>query len=138
MPTRLQGVTLIELLVVIVIVAMMASASVPSYRRYVLRAHRVEAKTALLNLATAQERFYLQNNGYAGHSALATAPPDGLGLPGTTGNGWYTIAITAASATATAAGAQTADGDCTTFTIDSLGVRGATERGGTPSTTCWN
>ena len=143
MPTRPQGVTLIELLVVIVIVAMMASASVPSYRRYVLRAHRVEAKTALLNLATAQERFYLQNNGYAGHSALATAPPDGLGLPGTTGNGWYTIAITAAnatafSATATAAGAQTADGDCTTFTIDSLGVRGATERGGTPSTTCWN
>jgi type IV pilus assembly protein PilE len=143
MPTRPQGVTLIELLIVVVIVAITASAAVPSYRRYVLRAHRVEAKTALLNLATAQEKFYLQNNGYAGQSALATAPPDGLGLTGATGNGWYTIAITAASttafsATATAAGAQTADGDCAIFTIDSLGVRGATNRDGAPSTACWN
>ena len=143
MPTRPQGVTLIEMLIVVVIVAITASAAVPSYRRCVLRAHRVEAKTALLNLVTAQEKFYLQNNGYAGHSALSTAPPDGLGLTGTTGNGWYTIAITAASttafrATATAAGEQIADGDCATFTIDSLGVRGATNRGGTPSTACWN
>ena len=143
MPTRRQGVTLIELLIVVVIVAVMASTAVPGYRRYVLRAHRVEAKTALLNLATAQEKYYLQNNGYAGPSALATAPPDGLGLPGTTGNGWYTIAITAASstafsATATAAGAQTADAACATFTIDSLGVRGATDRGGTSATECWN
>jgi type IV pilus assembly protein PilE len=143
MPTRPQGVTMIELLIVVVIVAITASAAVPSYRRYVLRAHRVEAKTALLNLATAQEKFHLQNNGYAGPAALATAPPDGLGLTGTTGNGWYTIAITAASttafsATAMAAGAQTADGDCATFTIDSLGVRGATNRGGTSATECWN
>lgn len=143
MPTRPQGVTLIELLVVVVIVAIMTSAAVPSYRRYLLRAHRVEAKTALLNLAAAQEKFYLQNNGYAGDSALATAPPDGLGLAETTGNGWYTIAITAASTThfsamATAVGAQSADDACATFTIDSLGVRGATDHGGTPSTTCWN
>ena len=143
MPIRPQGVTLIELLIVVVIVAIMASAAVPNYGRYVLRAHRVEAKSALLNLATAQEKFYLQNNRYAGHSALATAPPDGLGLTGTTGNGRYTIAITASSttafsATATAAGTQTADGDCATFTIDSLGVRGATDRGGTAATACWN
>ena len=140
---RPQGVTLIELLIVVVIVAIMASAAMPNYGRYVLRAHRVEAKSALLNLATAQEKFYLQNNRYAVHSALATAPPIGLGLPETTGNGRYTIAITASSttafsATATAAGTQTADGDCATFTIDSLGVRGATDRGGTAATACWN
>lgn len=143
MPTRPQGVTLIELLIVVVIVAVTASAAVPSYRRYVLRAHRVEAKTALLNVVTAQEKFYLQNNGYAGHPALATAPPDGLGLPGTTSNGRYTIAITAASttafsATATAAGAQAADGDCAILTINALGVKGATDRGGATSTVCWN
>ncbi len=143
MPTRSQGVTLIEILIVVVIVAITATAAMPNYRRYMLRAHRVEAKSALLNLATAQEKFYLQNNRYAGHSALTTAPPEGLGLPGTIGNGRYTIAITAAStttfsATATSAGAQTADGECATFTIDSLGVRGATDRGGIAATVCWN
>ena len=143
MPIRPQGVTLIELLIVVVIVAVMASAAMPNYGRYMLRAHRVEAKSALLNLATAQEKFYLQNNRYAGQSALASAPPDGLGLPGTTGNGRYSIAIivastTAFSATATAAGPQTADGDCATFTIDSLGLRGATDRIGNAATECWN
>ena len=143
MQVRSPGFTLIELLVVAVIVAILASAALPNYRRHVLRAHRVEAQTALLNLATAQEKFYLQNRGYAGHSELSNAPPAGLGLPATTGNGWYTIAITAAgattfSATATAAGAQTADVDCATFTIDALGVRSATSRGGAVSTVCWN
>jgi type IV pilus assembly protein PilE len=143
MPTRPQGVTLIELLIVVVIVAIMASAAMPSYGRHVLRAHRVDAKAALLNLAAAQEKFYLQNNRYASSSELATAPPDGLGLPATIGAGRYTIAITAAgttafSATATAAGKQTADGDCATFTIDALGVRSATDRGGAAATACWN
>jgi type IV pilus assembly protein PilE len=143
MQTRPKGVTLIELLIVVVIVAIMASTAVPNYRRYVLRTHRVEAKTALLNLATAQEKFYLQNNSYAGNPALAIAPPAGLGLPGTTGNGWYTIVINVASttafnATATTAGSQTADTDCATFTINALGVRGATKSGGAASTVCWD
>lgn len=143
MPTRANGVTLIELLVVVMIVAIMASTAMPSYRRTMLRTHRVEAQTALLNLAAAQERFYLQNNRYAGQPVLSAAPPDGLGLPETTGNGRYTIAITAAStttfsATASTAGAQTADGDCATFSINALGVKGATDRGGTVSTVCWN
>lgn len=143
MRIRSNGVTLIELLVVAMIVAIVASTAMPSYRRTVLRTHRVEAQTALLNLAAAQERFYLQNNRYAGQPVLSTAPPDGLGLPGTTGNGRYTIAIatastTAFSATASTTGAQTADGDCATFSINSLGVKGATDRGGTASTVCWN
>jgi type IV pilus assembly protein PilE len=143
MPIRPQGVTLIELLIVVVIVAILASAALPNYGRHLLRAHRVDAKSALLNLAAAQERFYLQNNRYAGASELATAPPDGLGLPATISDGRYTIAITATgttafSATATTAGMQTADGDCATFTIDSLGVRSATDRGGAAATACWN
>ena len=137
MRNRMKGVTLIELMIVVVVVAILASIAIPSYRSYVLRSHRVEAKTALLQLAAAQEKFYLQSNTYAANSALSTAPPAGLGLPATTKNGWYTITIdnaTAAtfSATATAVGTQTQDSDCATFTIDALGVKG-----GGPATTCW-
>ena len=143
MRIRMKGVTLIELMIVIVVVAILASIAIPNYRSYVLRTHRVEAKTALLNLAAAQEKHYLANNTYAANAALSTAPPAGLGLPGATENGWYTIAINAASttafsATATATGGQTADGDCATFTINALGVKGATDGGGSASTACWD
>lgn len=140
MRNRMKGVTLIELMIVVVIVAILASVAVPSYRSYVLRTHRVEAKTALLNLAAAQEKFYLANNTYATNAQLTGTPPDGLGLSATTENGWYTIAIANGanaagfSATATATGSQTADGDCATFTINQQGVKGAT---GKKSAVCW-
>ena len=141
MRNRMKGVTLIELMIVIVVVAILGSIAVPSYRSFVLRSHRVEAKTALLALAAAQEKFYLQNNTYATNSLLTTAPPSGLGLAATTENGWYTVAIanganaTGFSATATATGTQTADGDCASFTINQLGVKTAT---GDKPTVCWN
>lgn len=144
MRNRMTGVTLIELMIVIVIVAILASIAVPSYRSYVLRSHRVEAKTALLNLAAAQEKFYLTNNTYATNAQLTTAPPNGLGLAATTEGGWYTIAIANGanaagfSATATAAGTQTEDGACASFTINQLGQKTATKSGGSDSTVCWN
>jgi len=140
----MKGVTLIELMIVIVVVAILASIAVPSYRNYVLRSHRVEAKAALLNLAAAQEKFYLQNNTYATNTQLTTAPPNGLGLASSTENGWYTVAIANGanaagfSATATATGTQTEDDDCATFTINQLGVKSATKSGGSASTVCWN
>jgi type IV pilus assembly protein PilE len=132
-----SGVTLIELMIVVVVVAILASIALPSYRQYVLRAHRTEAKTVLLGLAASQEKFYLQNNTYAANAALSTAPPNGLGIPATTQNGWYTIAIanganaTGFSATATAVGSQAVDTHCATFTINQAGVKTATNND------CW-
>ena len=144
MPRQQHGMTLIELMIVVVIVAVLASIAVPSYRSYVLRTHRTEARTALLNLAAAQEKFYLENNTYATNSVLATAPPAGLGLQTTTENGWYTVAIANGAnaanftATATATGAQAADTDCASFSITGLGVKTATKSGGAASTVCWD
>ncbi len=136
MKSNNRGVTLIELVVVILIVGILAAFAVPSYRQYLLRTHRAEAKSALLNLAAAQEKFYLQNNIYATDAALTDAAPDGLGLSATTENGYYSIEITAAdangfSATATAEGGQADDGRCASFTIDQAGSKTAT------SADCW-
>jgi type IV pilus assembly protein PilE len=138
-----RGMTLIELMIVVVVVAILASIAVPSYRNYVLRTHRTEAKSALLALAAQQEKFYVQNNTYADNGVLSTAPPNGLGIPASTDNGWYTISITAAdaetfTAMATAAGGQLEDTDCATMTVTALGVKTATKQGGGASTVCWN
>lgn len=127
--------TLIELLVVVALAAILAFAAVPSYRAYAVRAHRVEATTALLALAAAQEKFYLQNNTYT--AELADAPPEGLGMQAVTESGYYDIEIDAAdavgfTATATAKGGQADDTHCATFTIDHTGARSAT------STDCWS
>lgn len=130
--------TLIELMIVVVVIAVLASIAIPSYRQYVLRSHRVEAKAALLNLAAAQEKFYLQNNTYATDSQLATAPPNGLGLSTPTEHGWYEIDIIAAdatgfsaTATATSTDGQDTDTHCMSFTIDSTGLKTAT------NADCW-
>ena len=132
---RVAGVTLIELMIVVVVVAILGAIAVPSYRQYTIRAQRTEAKSALLQLQTNQERWYLQNNQY-------TDDPEDLGFAGDlTENGVYTIAIAAAggslaqgytaTATPTAAGGSngvkmTDDDECTQFTINSQGARTAT------------
>lgn len=141
MQHRMQGFTLIELMIVIVVVAILAAIAVPSYRSYMLRTNRTEAKAVLLQVLSAQEKFFLQNNSYAGAAQLTPAPPNGLGLPATTANGGYVVSIapgatpgTTYVATATAAGGQLQDTDCQTFTIDEMGARNSA-----PSAvgTCW-
>src|SRR5690606_27341297 len=63
---HLRGVTLIELRPVIVVVAILRTIAVSSYRSYLLRTNRTEARMALLRVQAAQEKFFLQNNRYAG------------------------------------------------------------------------
>lgn len=140
-----RGLTLIELVIVTVIVGILAAIAVPSYHRYVMRSQRTDAKEALLRLATAQEKFYLQNNRYADNDERDDAPPAGLGIDGSE-HGWYTLSVDAAdaigftiSATAVSSGPQAEDSACQTFTTNNLGLRTSTDSGGTDSTaTCWN
>ena len=137
------GFSLVELLVVVAIMAILATISVASYRRYILRANRTEARIALLSVQAAQEKFFLQNNTYATDIATTiAAPPAGLGVAldasGFTPGGHYQLAFTAATATtytlqATATGTQVKDdAACQTFSVNEQGVL-------TPpaGTTCW-
>src|SRR5262245_7235008 len=130
---RMRGMTLIELMTVITVLAILASVALPTYRKYLIRAQRSEGKIALLQLQTAQEKFYLQNNTYTDKvTTSATATTPGLGLPGTSETGKYDVSVTLATggqsylATATphTGGGQTDDKDCANLTINERGVRG--------------
>jgi type IV pilus assembly protein PilE len=148
---RLRGITLIELLTVIVVLALLASLAVPSYRRYVQRAQRTDASTALLRIAGAQEKFFLQNNRYT--DDLASAQADGgLGTGEVSEQGRYDLAIeldvdvsgTAApggyraTATPRAGGGQTDDARCQLLAIDHAGARrGEDSSGGDRTDECW-
>lgn len=130
--------TLIELMIVVIVVAILGTVAVSSYRSYLIRANRTEARMALLRVQAAQEKFFLQNNRYASNSELATAPPSGLGIPTTTPKGFYTISIENHSdntytAVATATGGQTQDvAECRRLTISHTGARTPGESSG-----CW-
>lgn len=141
-----RGVTLIELVTVVIIIGILAAVALPSYRNYVMRSQRSDAKDALLALATQQEKFYLQCNSYA--TGIAGAPDCAGGdLQGNAAskNGWYDLAIDAAdltsytiSAVAAAAGNQFQDEDCRTFRINERGVRTAEDESGDDETAeCW-
>ena len=136
-----RGVTLIELMVVIAVLAVIASIAVPSYRSYMLRAQRAEATATLLAFRSAQEKFFLQNSRYVTTDAdMTAAKPAGLGFATTTEHGYYGLKVAPGAlpntyvVTATAAGTQTKDAPCQTYTITEAGVRGS---GPGAITTCW-
>lgn len=124
---KVRGMTLIELMIVIVVLAILGTLAVTSYRSYLIRANRVEAKEALLRVQVAQEKFFLQNNAYADDDELTDAPPDGLGMPSTTPKGYYNITLntdgTSYTATATAINGQADDEACPSLTINERGQR---------------
>ena len=125
-----MGFSLIELLIVVVIFSIIMTLSVGGYRQSVLRTNRSDATSALLRIAAAQERHYLDNNQYA--ASLAE-----LGIPGTSERGYYQLTIQArdpvtgyqAAARVDADTRQRADHECRAFTIDQSGLRGARSAG---------
>lgn len=139
---RQRGMTLLELLAVIVILGILASIAVPTYRKYLIRAQRSEAKIALLQLQTAQEKFYMQNNSFTEN--ITAASPNGLGLPATTETGKYVIDVEVdddgqtyvATASPRAGGGQSDDKDCGSFTINHRGTKGNVDNAKTTQF-CW-
>jgi type IV pilus assembly protein PilE len=143
---RQRGVTLIELVVVMIIVGILAAVAIPSYRNYVMRSQRSDAKDALLALATQQEKHYLQCNSYATTIGAATNCAAGqLQGAAASKNGWYALDIPQGDATtftvraqAVAGQNQAEDSACQTFTVTEAGVRQAFDGGGADNTAvCW-
>jgi type IV pilus assembly protein PilE len=146
--SRSAGFTLIELMVVVVITAILASIAVPAYNSSIRKSRRTEAKTALLDAAAREERYFATQNIYTTDpSALAY----GSGaLPIQVGT-YYSISSLASSpATATTPGGyvlqitptagspQLQDTSCQLFQVDQTGKESSQDNGGNDSsTTCW-
>ena len=146
MQANRAGFSLIELLIVVVIVSLLIGIGVPGYRQYVQRANRTDATAALLRIAAAQERFYLQNGRYASNVGQMNAPPPGgLGIESTE-RGYYTLDLESedeavdfpATATPLAGSNQADDTECWTFQIDERGLRQVFDQGGDENGDfCW-
>lgn len=132
---RERGMTLVELIIVVAIVAILGMIAYPNYSQYQMRANRMEAKTALEQIAVHQERFYVNNFSY-------TTDLSKLGVAGNqTESGLYLLSVPNADADGfqvVAAPApdsrQTDDLDCQQFTIDNQSVRNAIPD---PNGKCW-
>ena len=129
-----QGVTLIELMIVIVVLSILISIAYPGYQEFSARARRSEAISALLQVATNQERFYLNNQTYTTNLVnlgFATSP-------WTTETGSYRIRVLpgadqnqfVAEADYLLPGGESSK--CDIYTINSAGVKAST-----PETDCW-
>ena len=141
-----KGVTLIELMTVMVVLGILTAIAVPSYRRYLLRAQRSDASTALLRLQTSEEKFLLQNGVYT--TNLTNKPSDttpGLGIGSTSERGFYVLEVklSATGYTATAKpnsvkGGQSDDKTCTEFSVSETGVKKAKDSSSKDRTAeCW-
>ena len=131
---KMRGITLIELMIVVVIIGFMAVIAYPNYREFAARAKRNEAKAALLQIATNQERFYLQNNTY-------TCDMTRLGFSAAAGfvteSRTYTVDVTACNANNYTAQAvynptDAEAGKCGTFQINGRNVKTSA-----PDADCW-
>jgi type IV pilus assembly protein PilE len=120
---QIQGFTLIEVMVTVAIIAILAMIALPSYKEYVMRSRRADAKAALLKVQLAQEKYRASNTSYS--NSLAD-----LGFVADSGVFYspdknYTMAVTGSTATdytatATPTGAQTGD-SCGTFAVNKEG-----------------
>jgi type IV pilus assembly protein PilE len=133
------GFTLIELMIVVAVIGILAVIAYPSYAQYSQKARRVDAKTALLDLGTREERFFSTNNTYS-------KTPSDLGYGGTFpidvlsgSTAYYRLNVTAVtatsfSATATPVNSQLSD-KCGAYTLTQLGTQ--TVSGTLSAAECW-
>lgn len=111
------GFSLLELMIALVIGAILASVAYPSYRSSALKGRRSDAMDAATAILQAEEQWRANNASY-------TASLASLSVASTTANGYYTLALSAASSTGytlvftpVAAKGQGSDAGCTAMSV---------------------
>ena len=121
-PSRELGFTLIELMIVVVIIAILVTVALPSYRQYVIRSNRAAAQSQMMDIANREQQYMFAQRSYADLTGLnytlptdlsskydADATPNNTATPPS-----YII-------TFTAKGSQLSDGN---LTLNSVGTKG--------------
>ena len=135
-----RGFTLIELMVVVVIATILVAIALPSYFAQLRQSRRTEAKTALLDLAGREERYFSTGANGANYSATPADLGYGGAFPQAVGSGYYTVSVCVAgsggapcapsaapgpmytiTATPVAGSSQASDAQCKSFSVDSVG-----------------
>jgi type IV pilus assembly protein PilE len=127
-------------MIVVVVIGVLAAIALPSYQDYASRARRADAKTGLMEVQMALEKWRANNPSY-------TTDMTNLGYDNAANNaskdGYYNLSVTAAAAssytmtaTINAATAQNGD-DCGTFTI-TMDNTGENYTASGDDSTCWN
>ncbi|QNK70160.1 type IV pilin protein [Variovorax sp. PAMC26660] len=141
---KARGFTLIEIMIVVAIIGVLSAIALPAYQSYVLKSRRADAKNAVLDMASRQERFFSINNKYTG--TAADLGYSGLPLDvNASGSSYYSLSVTTSTgpagfvAKATPTGTQQKDTECYTFQVDQTGAQSNLKSDGTQltSTSCW-
>jgi type IV pilus assembly protein PilE len=152
---RAGGFTLIELMITVSIVAILAAIAIPSYNAYIRKSRRTDAKSALLDMASLEERYFSSNNAYSSNPTdlgyATTTPPIFISTDYTVtsanfnvtqaiaGGAGVTPKVATYSFTATPVGDQVNDTQCASFTVTSGGGQTATNSANADNTqTCWH
>ena len=118
------------------------NANRDTYETYVRKARRVDARSAVLDMAARQERYFSVHNKYTqtagdlGYSALPQAVGNG-------GSSFYQLSVTGDEQTYTAKATPTGvlikDGECYAYTVNQRGLRGNQDAGGNTlnAGNCW-
>jgi len=122
-------------MIAVVILSILATIAYPSYMGQVRKTRRVDGKSAVLEVAMAEERYYTKNKTYT--KKLKELSINSALKDKKSKEGYYTLTLTASKTTftikATATGAQADDTDCKTMSMNQIGEKTSTDG----SSACW-
>ncbi len=120
----------VGLMIALAVLLIMATVAYPLYTGYTTKARRSDARVAVLQEASAQERFFTLSGRFS----------SGLLTNAVSRAGFYDLSVVATTTTFTvtvtprAGEAQVNDAVCSSFSLDQTGVKGAA---GTDPHKCW-